>query len=80
MHVEGGDEIKGHNGGNEPEGQVVDAPETPTHQNVGNQVEDVGAVTTTTGPVLRDLVEAGNNEPCGIEAQEAAVVEIEKMG
>ena len=25
MHVEGGDEIKGHNGGNEPEGQVVDA-------------------------------------------------------
>ena len=74
-HIEGGDEIECHDGGNEPEREVVDTPEAPAHQDVGNEMNQIGTVTAAIGPVLGNVIKTGNDEPCGIKAEEAPEIE-----
>ena len=76
-HIERGNEIEGHDGGHEPERKVINAPKAPAYQNVGYEMEQIGTVAAAIGPVLGNIVKAGHDEPGGVEAEEAAVVEIE---
>ena len=89
LHIERGKHIHRHDRRDEPEGPVVDAPEAPVHQDVAYQVQHIGALRAvpigSRGIVelseqvgaeeVGDIIQAGDDDPRWIDAQQALAVE-----
>ena len=89
LHIERGKHIHRHDRRDEPEGPVVDAPEAPVHQDVRHEMPHVGTLRAvpigSRGIVelseqvgaeeVGDIIQAGDDDPRGIDAQQALAVE-----
>jgi glutamate formiminotransferase len=77
LHVGRGYQVESHDGRDEPEREVVNAPEAPAHEDVGHEVGHVGAVSAAGGvEVIGDVKQARHDKPRRIQAHEATLEEM----